>query len=283
MTKPFEEQFTAWIDGVLAGDELAAFERDLAVRPDADSLRREKRAAGQLRHLLREHLPAAVPALGNNADFFNHQLRERLQAETRRDELAAAARPRSWWWLRGRDRSDSATTGGGTLAPARLLAAGAAFLLVAGLGIYALIPEPSGAGSSAGGPVATVETPASPDSSKLPAVNATAPIVPAAASPSETAVAAATSATPAAPAGTAESRTEVAILEPAQRGPGYSEITDARVPEGTATSVTPMHFGDQNADVLWLDGLDYLSASEFEGPPPAATTAAPSTPAAGQP
>ena len=38
--KPFEESLTAWFDGVLAGDELVAFERELAAHPDAGELRR---------------------------------------------------------------------------------------------------------------------------------------------------------------------------------------------------------------------------------------------------
>ena len=33
--KPFEEQFTAWTDGKLTGEELAAFERELAQHPEA--------------------------------------------------------------------------------------------------------------------------------------------------------------------------------------------------------------------------------------------------------
>jgi len=74
--KPFEEQFTAWVDGKLTGAELAEFEKQLAEHPEAAT---EKEDALKLGKLLRAH-PTA-PALGN-ADFFNHQLMQRIAAET---------------------------------------------------------------------------------------------------------------------------------------------------------------------------------------------------------
>jgi anti-sigma factor RsiW len=74
--KPFEEQFTAWVDGKLTGAELAEFEKQLAEYPEAAA---EKDAALQLGRLLREH-PTA-PSL-TNPDFFNHQLMQRIAAET---------------------------------------------------------------------------------------------------------------------------------------------------------------------------------------------------------
>jgi anti-sigma factor RsiW len=76
--KPFEEQFTAWVDGKLTGPELAEFEKQLAEHPEAGA---EKDAAHQLGRLLREH-PTA-PRL-SNPDFFNHQLMQRMTAETPR-------------------------------------------------------------------------------------------------------------------------------------------------------------------------------------------------------
>ena len=123
--KTFEEQFTAWVDDRLPADEHAAFERALAARPDADALRAERRMALRLRDLLRESLHA--PAL-SNPDFFNHGIMERIAAEEARAGAVAAPRRRAaaWWqwdWT-----------------PARLLAAGAACLLTALVGVRALIP-----------------------------------------------------------------------------------------------------------------------------------------------
>ncbi len=73
----FEERYTAWIDGQLAGEELAAFERELENRPAAETDREEAR---QLGRLLRKH--AIVPPL-TGGEFFNHQLLERVSAEER--------------------------------------------------------------------------------------------------------------------------------------------------------------------------------------------------------
>jgi len=74
--KPFEEQFTAWVDGKLTGAELAEFEKQLAEHPEAAT---EKEDALKLGQLLRAH-PTA-PSL-SNPDFFNHQLMQRIAAET---------------------------------------------------------------------------------------------------------------------------------------------------------------------------------------------------------
>jgi anti-sigma factor RsiW len=87
--KPFEEQFTAWIDGQLAGEELADFEKMLAKEhPEALA---EKQEALKLGDLLRAH-PCA-PRL-SNPDFFNHQLLQRISAETPRP----VEKKRSWFW-----------------------------------------------------------------------------------------------------------------------------------------------------------------------------------------
>lgn len=266
MMKPFEERLTAWIDDALTGDELAAFERELAAHPEAESLRLEKRVAHQLRALLREHLPAAVPALGNNADFFNHQLRERLLAETAGKPRETAAHGNAWSrWLRLFWNGGQSGAG---LTPSRLLLAGAACLLAGALGTYALIPTQTP--SSSNGPVAAVDPAAAPPA-KAPAVNSTAPVVPVA--PASQNAVAASSPAPAPPRGVVPAaengRTEMAVLESTQREPRLSGIVNARVPEGTATAVTPVHFDDQNADVLWLDGLEDLPAAEVEGSAPA--------------
>jgi anti-sigma factor RsiW len=86
--KPFEEQFTAWVDGKLTGAELAEFEKELEAHPEALA---EKDDALKLGQLLREH-PTA-PALGN-PDFFNHQLMQRIAADAPRP----VEQKRSWFW-----------------------------------------------------------------------------------------------------------------------------------------------------------------------------------------
>jgi negative regulator of sigma E activity len=88
--KTFEEKFTAWVDGELAGDELAAFETELANMHDAEA---DKLAAHQLGDLLREH--GCAPELAN-ADFFNHQLMQRIEAETSEPKVAPERRAFSW-------------------------------------------------------------------------------------------------------------------------------------------------------------------------------------------
>jgi anti-sigma factor RsiW len=70
--KPFEEQFTAWVDGNLSDAELAEFEQHLAEHPEAVE---EKKAALQLGELLRAH-PTPPPLA--NPDFFNHQIMQRI-------------------------------------------------------------------------------------------------------------------------------------------------------------------------------------------------------------
>jgi hypothetical protein len=90
--KTFEEKWTAWIDGELTGPELAQFEASL---PDRAAAEAEKRAVHKLGTLLKTELKAENMA---NAEFFSHQLRERI---TRED--AIPSRPRnglsSWWTI----------------------------------------------------------------------------------------------------------------------------------------------------------------------------------------
>jgi anti-sigma factor RsiW len=93
--KTFEEKFTAWVDGRLTGAELAAFERELEAHPEALA---EKEGALQLGDLLRTHV--AAPPL-KNADFFNHQLLQQIEADAResRQQSPAIARRLTFWTL----------------------------------------------------------------------------------------------------------------------------------------------------------------------------------------
>ena len=113
--KPFEEQFTAWVDGKLSGPELAAFEKELEQHPEAMSERDDARKLGAL---LRGN--STAPKLAN-ADFFNLQIQQRIVAEQRRERPVEKARG----WFRSLPR---------------MLAAGAACLLISGALFKMVIP-----------------------------------------------------------------------------------------------------------------------------------------------
>jgi len=89
--KTFEEKWTAWIDGQLAGHELAEFEASL---PDRAAAETEKRDALKLGTFLKEHLPCR--AMGNE-EFFHHQLREKIASETAVPTSQGAGGGRVWW------------------------------------------------------------------------------------------------------------------------------------------------------------------------------------------
>jgi hypothetical protein len=89
--KTFEEKWTAWIDDQLTGRELEEFEASL---PDKAAAQAEKQSAKQLGSLLREQM---APAL-SNAEFFSHQLRERLDREDR--QSTAPPSSTAWWTIR---------------------------------------------------------------------------------------------------------------------------------------------------------------------------------------
>lgn len=89
--KTFEEKWTAWIDGELAGHELAEFEASL---PDKAAAEAEKRDAQKLGTFLKEHLPCQ--AMGNE-EFFNHQLRERMNADAGGGRRESTSGGRAWW------------------------------------------------------------------------------------------------------------------------------------------------------------------------------------------
>ena len=112
-TSDFDQQFSAWLDGQLTGDELAAFEKELAARGFDPAA--ERRAAGRLGKMLRAH--SSAPALAN-AEFFNRQLQHRIALA----EPAPASR-RGWF------------------AWPRMVWAGAWCLLAAGMMFQAFIPH----------------------------------------------------------------------------------------------------------------------------------------------
>jgi hypothetical protein len=89
--RTFEEKFTAWVDGEMSGSELVEFEAELSKTPGALSDCRDQQ---KLSAFLRTH---AAPAELKNADFFNHQLRERIEADQR--TLMPAKREHSFWPL----------------------------------------------------------------------------------------------------------------------------------------------------------------------------------------
>jgi len=91
--KTFEEKWTAWLDGELRGKELAEFEASL---PDRAAAEAEKLEAQKLGMLLKEQLSAR--AMGNE-DFFNHQLRERIERESAPERSSSLSRPRFAWTL----------------------------------------------------------------------------------------------------------------------------------------------------------------------------------------
>lgn len=91
--KPFEELYTAWIDDRLTGDERAEFERTL---PDRAAAATDRARARSCAELLRRHAEAPLLA---NADFFSHQLMERIAAEERRHPApVVSSRPRFFTW-----------------------------------------------------------------------------------------------------------------------------------------------------------------------------------------
>jgi hypothetical protein len=78
--KTFEEKFTAWVDGLLSGEELRQFEIEISEMENAGA---DKSDALRLGNLLRREYRA--PEL-KNAEFFNHQIMQRIAAETPRPQ-----------------------------------------------------------------------------------------------------------------------------------------------------------------------------------------------------
>jgi anti-sigma factor RsiW len=117
--KTFEERYTAWVDGQLSGDTLAAFEKELESHPEAAE---DRAAARKLGDLLRSH--ATVPKL-SNADFFNLQLQQRIEADQPRARVAPPCETGAFFW-----------------SLSRLFWAGAACLGLAALLYQSMIPAP---------------------------------------------------------------------------------------------------------------------------------------------
>ena len=87
--KTFEEKWTAWVDSELSGKELVDFEASL---PDKAAAEAEKRDAEKLGSFLKEQLGGDILA---NQEFFNHQIRERIQRESSAQDRPGA---RWTWW-----------------------------------------------------------------------------------------------------------------------------------------------------------------------------------------
>src|SRR5450755_774945 len=94
--KTFEEKFTAWIDGELAGKELVEFEASL---PDKAAADLEKQDALKLGTFLKEQLGAQAMT---NEEFFHHQLREQIERDSASDLQPTGSRVRETWWTIGR-------------------------------------------------------------------------------------------------------------------------------------------------------------------------------------
>ena len=90
--KTFEEKWTAWVDGQMNEAERADFEASL---DDPSAALAEKNQAHKLGALLKEELRA--PAMGNE-EFFHHQLRSRIEAESAPAGAHALPPAREAWW-----------------------------------------------------------------------------------------------------------------------------------------------------------------------------------------
>ncbi len=90
--KTFEEKLTAWLDGMLGGEELRSFENE------HPSIQKEKADFLKLKSLLKENLPRReLP----NPEFFSSQIIEQIRREAGTQGLSAPRRlfglPRIAW------------------------------------------------------------------------------------------------------------------------------------------------------------------------------------------
>jgi len=88
--KTFEEKWTAWLDEQLSGKELEEFEASL---PDLAAARAEKHDAQKLGAFLKQRLGTQTLT---NEEFFNHQIRERIERDEQEDVSERGTRS-SWW------------------------------------------------------------------------------------------------------------------------------------------------------------------------------------------
>ena len=91
--KTFEEKWTAWVDGQLAGRELAEFEDSL---PDKAAALAEKADAMKLRQLLKQELGARTL---ENEDFFSYRLRQRIAQESSEPARDRRVKSGTWWTI----------------------------------------------------------------------------------------------------------------------------------------------------------------------------------------
>jgi anti-sigma factor RsiW len=93
--KTFEEKWTAWLDDQLKGSELSEFEASL---PDKAAAQAEKAEAKRLGELLKRELSAHSL---KNAEFFSHQLSERIAQESseQRQQRPRQSSISSWWTI----------------------------------------------------------------------------------------------------------------------------------------------------------------------------------------
>lgn len=212
--KTFEERYTEWVDGQLQGAALVAFEEELARRAQAGEAQAEKAGAAQLRALLREHLQA--PAL-SNTEFFNHQLRERIERDGSGRRRAAVERPEAkapWWSF------------------ARLGLSGAAAVFVGGALYYGLIPERPASRAPEVAQNRLAPAPPTPVEALAPAPEPVS--------------------APARPG----SPVELAKLEDVSRTPDLEVRTLDDSTSATPLTYKAPNTG-QNVQVLWMNGLEY--------------------------
>src|SRR5262249_7263035 len=84
--RPFEEKFTAWLDGELSAEEARAFLKDYP------SVLEEKARFLKLKQLLRQGLESRVL---ENPDFFNAQ----IMAQIRRESAPRRSLRKGWLGL----------------------------------------------------------------------------------------------------------------------------------------------------------------------------------------
>lgn len=242
--KTFEERYTAWIDGQLTDSALTSFEQELARRAEAGDAAAEldKADALHLRALLKEHLQAPVLT---NTEFFNHQMRERIDAEVDRAAARREAAARLAWQFPAFAWPFARVAGAGVLC-----------LFVAGALYYGMVPKHQDGGKSVADTTHASQVPQAANrqvAADTPAPQTTAPV--------------------------RDENPQYVHLGPTPAPVNFDD-DDLRVHVVTpnvanSTSATPLHVG--KANVLWLEGLTYLpnvaNAPASPAPVPSVTPA----------